>query len=59
MSTYLRKIRTTQELRNSQDGLCRSKRKSRLLPNSWCDIIRGDIYDRSWKRFRKDQYKVK
>lgn len=41
------------------DGLKIKLRKCRGdLPTRWDDPIRGDLYERSWKRHRKTQYKV-
>lgn len=67
MGTYLRKSRTTQERRangrrNGQwiEDFCLKMRPSRNmanLPNSWDDIVRRDLKDRSWKHHRLTQYK--
>lgn len=35
----------------------RAKRNMANLVNSWDDIFRGDLRDRSWKRHRKTQWK--
>jgi hypothetical protein len=59
MGVWLRNIRTTQERKNNQDGWCRAKRRPHRLPNAWDDIPRRDVYDRSWKRHRKHQWKPK
>lgn len=54
-----RRISTTQERRANQDGWCRAARRSHVLPNAWDDITRRDIDDRSWKRYRLQQWKPK
>ena len=56
---YHRRISTTQERRANQDGMCRPSRKPHRLPNAYDDIVRKDIDDRSWKRYRDHQWKVK
>lgn len=33
------------------------KGKKRKLPSSWDDIRKSNSYDRSWKTYRKTQYK--
>lgn len=38
---------------------CRACRSMCLLPEAWDDVIRGDIKYRSWKHYRKTQYKLK
>lgn len=35
----------------------RKKRGRRQLPTSWDDVCRSDYNNRSWKKFRKTQYK--
>ena len=54
----LRHPKTAQERRASQSGYCRAKRNLYNLPDAWDDILRKDIYDRCWKRYRRTQYKV-
>lgn len=59
---YCRRLRTTNERRQAQrldpsDVLPRGRRSVRMLPNAWDDYIRGDRDDRSWKRYRKHQWK--
>lgn len=54
---WLRNPRTTQERRANQDGYCRGRRSPHRLPSSWDDILVQT--ERSWKRTRKTQYKVK
>lgn len=56
--SYYRHIRTTQERRASQDGWGRPCRNLHNLPNFWDDIVR-DSPQRSWKKHRRTQYKVK
>ena len=49
MGKYYRNIRTTQELRwiSGHEQYTRGKRRN--LPTAWEDILRKDVYDRSWK----------
>lgn len=54
-----RRPKTTQERRANQDGWCRPSRRPRQLPNAWDDLMRGDIDYRSWKYYRKNQWKPK
>jgi hypothetical protein len=64
-----RRPRTTQERRvngkrNSIDfdGYKVKVRASRNMSNlveAWDDVNRSSCYDRSWKKFRKEQYKPK
>ena len=56
---YHRRPRTTRERRDSlySDGYCRSKRNFSNLPNTWDDITR--TIQRTWKKYREHQYKVK
>lgn len=55
---YFRQIRTTQERRASQgEYYGRPRRNMANLPNSWDDIHRNKP-QRTWKSFRKTQYKV-
>ncbi len=35
----------------------RGNRTRKNIPDSWSDIHRSDRYDRSWKNYRKQQYK--
>lgn len=71
MSWYYRAMRTTQERKNNQYVLYaelqqeyplkrpfRTKRAANRLVNAWDDVPRG-WRDRSWKRYRKHQFKVK
>ncbi len=37
----------------------RVRGKIKLPPNAWDDIIRPNLYDRNWKRFRKTRWKNK
>ena len=59
--SYMRRPKTTQERRWSEAyrKYTRPKRNRRNLVSAWDDIIRSDIYDRNWKRYRKTQYKPK
>ena len=56
-SKYFRKMKTTQERRMffKHRKYCRGKRSYRMLPDSWCDILR--CRERNWKRYRKTQWK--
>lgn len=63
-SRFYRRIRTTHERRwaHAWDDeefapKVRSRRNARNLPNSWDDIPRFDWRHRSWKRYRKHQWK--
>lgn len=68
MGRWLRDIRTTQERRSwfsfimsmsDYPQWIKRRRSNKHVPNSWDDIIRSDLYDRSWKLNRKTQYKNK
>lgn len=69
MGRCLRRPHTRQERRFSghrsiieQDNYrvyLRARRSFHMLPTVWDDLIRGDKDNRSWKRFRKTQYKIK
>jgi hypothetical protein len=59
MGTWLRNPRTTQERRANQDWPVRGRRLPNRLPEAWDDVPRRDADDRSWKRHRRTQYKVK
>lgn len=50
---WLRKPRTTQEKRASQDGFARAKRTLKTLIDAWDDNAAGT--QRSWKKHRKRQ----
>ena len=54
-----RNIKTTQERRKYYDtpDLVRTKRKPSNLPNAWDDISVKDWQLKSWKNYRKTQYK--
>lgn len=64
---WLRHIKTTQERRENgkrdvvlYDDIpikIRAKRNAARLPDVRCDIQRSCFWDRSWKGFRKTQYK--
>lgn len=60
--TYYRRPKTTHDRRWSQavddDIAPRPSRRVRGLPSAWDDFCRSDFKDKSWKRFRKFQYKV-
>ena len=58
---YFRRMRTTQELRYlcDEDHYKYSRKRRKNLPNSWDDLYRKDYDDKSWKRHRRTQYKVK
>ena len=49
--------RTTQERRLYDKEYGRKRRGPSHLPNTYDDLIRKDIEDRSWKRHRRTQYK--
>lgn len=53
----LRHPKTMNEMRESLDGFCRSKRNRKNLPNVYWDIF-VDRSDRNWKRFRKTRWKA-
>lgn len=62
----LRKPKTTQERRtngsrcNNRDEYgvkIRGKRSQKLLFEAWDDVVRGDRNYRTWKKYRKKQYK--
>lgn len=55
----LRHPKTTQERRNYDKKYGRKKRAPHRLVSVWDDMPRKDIEDRSWKRHRKTQYKLK
>ena len=57
MRKYMRLPRTTQERRMNQDGWGRPCRNLHNLVNAWDDIWKE--YQRSWKEYRKTQYKTK
>jgi len=63
---YFRRIRTFQERKwahawDDEDDApkCRAARQGHNLPDPWDDIPHFDQDDRSWKRYRKHQWKVK
>lgn len=58
MGKYYRSMRTLQERRANQDWPVRGRRSPRMIPTAWDDIPRLDKDDRSWKRYRKTQYKT-
>ena len=63
--TVLRRPRTTQERRAyfhdeiaEYDVRVRGRRKPRMLPNAWDDLVRSDILNhKTWKRHRRTQWK--
>jgi hypothetical protein len=55
---YLRHPKTTQERRKFDKKYGRRKRCPSRLPDTYDDMPRSDIEDRSWKRHRKTQYKI-
>lgn len=60
--TFYRRPRTTQEKRwgHIDKEFIRGKRHSRYLPDAWEDMPRADIrIKKSWKKYRKKQYKEK
>lgn len=63
MGTYFRDLKIGNELRKSQickeDGEppIRGKRSFNNLPNSWDDYQRSDYNVKSWKHYRKTQYR--
>ena len=57
VKNYIRKIKTTNERRqniDTQGVTVRAKRK--ILPDSWFDF--WCFSQRSWKKYRKTQYKL-
>lgn len=64
---YWRKPRTTQERQASYlteeetyYGIqVRGRRKAHTLANAYDDVVRSDYSERSWKKQRQTQYKVK
>ena len=62
-----RRMRTTQERRMSildeeevfHGVKVRARRNKRNLADSWWDFYRSDFRNKSWKRHRKTQYRVK
>jgi hypothetical protein len=56
---YFRHPRTTQERRKYDKQYGRKRRSPRNLPNTYDDLIRRDRDDKSWKRHRRTQYKMK
>lgn len=70
MGRFHRNPKTTQERRINGNRCefiweedfcvkCRSSRSMSLLVESWDDIIRKDIKNNNWKRFRRTQYRCK
>jgi hypothetical protein len=57
LKRYLRRPKTTQERRASQDGWGRPCRNIHNLVHTWSDIWKP--FRRSWKEYRRTQYKVK
>lgn len=51
----LRRPKTAHEKRANQDGWNRPGRNAHNLPSAWDDVWRP--VQRSWKKFRKKQYK--
>jgi hypothetical protein len=56
VSAYFRKPRTQGE-RRSADSLTRAKRNAGNVPTSWDDLDVSARRDRSWKRYRRRQYR--
>jgi hypothetical protein len=56
---YHRNPHTFPEIKALADGGNRGKRSKRHLPDCWSDLRVSSREDRSWKNFRKTQYKVK
>jgi len=61
---WLRYPKTTQEKRWSDawadEGIrVRPRRNKANLPDAWDDITRSDVGAKSWKRYRKHQWRVK
>jgi len=54
-----KKPKTTQERKANQDWPVRGRRSPRQLPDEYDDVHRSNIRQRSWKRYRKTQYKTK
>jgi len=56
---YFKKPKTTQEKKWSEahPEYVRAKRNRKNLPDYWDDLTRSDYGDRSWKKFRKKQWK--
>jgi hypothetical protein len=50
---------TFQEIKALADGGNRGKRSKKYLPDSYDDLNVSSREDRSWKNFRKTQYKVR
>jgi hypothetical protein len=56
---YHRNPHTFPEIRALADGGNRGKRSKKYLPDSYDDLRISSREDRSWKNFRKTQYKPK
>ena len=56
---YRRSPKTSQELRESQQSIVkiRAKRSPRSLPTTRDDKYRSNALAKSWKQYRKKQYK--
>lgn len=52
-----RRPRTTAERRAAQEGWHRLRRGPSRLPNARDDLIRGRLTCRSWKDYRRTQYR--
>lgn len=57
MGSYYRHPKTLQEMKANQDWHVRWRRRSHMLPTAWDDVPRNRD-DRSWKRYRKTQYRA-
>ena len=55
---YLQQEITFAELKREHPELTATRSRSKI-PDPWDDYVRKDLYDRSWKRFRETQYRVK
>jgi len=56
---YHRSPHTFPEIKALADGGNRGKRSKKYLPDSYDDLRISSREDRSWKNFRKTQYKVR
>jgi len=52
-------LRASYVCKEDMEPEMRGSRKRGILPTAWDDYRRSSLYDRSWKRFRKTQYKKK